>query len=63
MHPLLETTRRTAVRPERVLPESAVYDFNKGIWVGPNGPLCNDPENIPATKKEDIEVGEDQKGQ
>ena len=63
MHPLLQTTRRTPVRIAEAYPQNATYDFHRGLWVGPEGPLCNTPASMPYTKKEDLETGEDQKGQ
>ncbi len=63
MHPLLKTTRRTPAQPHGVRPKDATYDFEKGIWCGANGPICNDSSYIAVSKKCDIETGEDQKGQ
>ena len=63
MHALLKTTRRTLAQPHGVRPKNAAYDFEKGIWEGDFGPLCNDSNYIPQSKKNDIETGEDQKGQ
>lgn len=63
MHALLRTTRRSAAQPSGVRPVDAEYEFAKGIWVGSGGPLCNDPDHMPQSKKADIETGEDQKGQ
>lgn len=63
MHPLLQTTRRTSVQPNGVRPMNATYDFFRGLWIGPQGPLCCDSSHMPQSKKNDIETGEDQKGQ
>lgn len=63
MHPLMQTTRRTAADPELGRPNDAAYDFSSGMWTGSKGPLCDDPEHIPQSKKNDMETGEDQKGQ
>lgn len=63
MHPLLHTTRRTRAQPNGVRPVNATYDFLGGLWISPEGPLCCDPSHIPMSKKNDIETGEDQKGQ
>jgi len=63
MHPLLETTRRTKADPALGQPMNAAYDFTTGMWNGPNGALCDDPDHIPQSKKADMETGEDQKGQ
>lgn len=63
MHPLLQTTHRTASTPSVGQPTNATYDFISGMWEGPNGPLCDDPNHRPQSKKADMETGEDQKGQ
>ena len=62
-HPLLATVRRTRADTGAARPHDAIYDFVGGIWIGPEGPLCDDPLHIPVSKKDDIETGEDQKGQ
>ena len=63
MHPLMRTTRRTTAQPDGVRPEGATYDFHQGMWLRPDGPLCDSPDCMSTTKKADIETGEDQKGQ
>lgn len=63
MHPLLRHARRSLVNGEAVRPTNAIYDYVQGLWNGPNGPLCDDPPNLPQSKKFDVETGEDQKGQ
>ena len=63
MHPLFQTTRRTPVSPEGLRPQDADYDFAEGVWRDAKGPLSDDDERIPRTKKADLETGEDQKGQ
>lgn len=63
MHPLLNTTRRTLATNESVYPEGAIYDFSRGMWRRPDGAICDDDEQQPRTKKNDLETGEDQKGQ
>ena len=63
MHPLLKTTRRTCVRLDHAYPRNATYDFHRGLWLASAGPLCHDRGNMAFSKKEDVETGEDQKGQ
>lgn len=63
MHPLLNTTRRTLAHGDAAYPQGATYDFRSGVWTGPNGPLCDDDERQMVSKKNDLETGEDQKGQ
>lgn len=63
MHALIRTTRRTLAQPNGVRPSNARYEFTKGLWIGPDGPLYRDPDQMPQSKKADIETGEDQKGQ
>jgi len=62
MHPLLSTVRRSKAAPN-VRPTDAIYDVPSGMWTGPNGPASDDPSRMPDTKKNDLETGEDQKGQ
>jgi hypothetical protein len=63
MHPLMKTTRRTLANNPSAQPEGADYDFAAGLWVLNGGALCDDPRQMPASKKNDLETGEDQKGQ
>lgn len=63
MHPLIDTARRTKIDLQAVRPATARYDFAAGMWEGSSGPLCDDPNHIPQSKKADMETGEDQKGQ
>lgn len=63
MHPLMKTTRRTAARPNGIRPADATYDFASGMWSNADGPLCDDVRRMPDSKKNDVETGEDQKGQ
>ena len=63
MHPLLMTTRRSAVDLDAAYPHGSNYDFVSGVWQGPNGLVCDDVSLTPQTKKADLETGEDQKGQ
>ncbi len=62
MHPLLSTVRRSKAAPH-VRPTDAIYDVPLGMWLGPEGPVSDDPRRMPDTKKNDLETGEDQKGQ
>jgi len=63
MHPLLAFARRTPTDERAVRPTRATYDFAAGIWQGEGGPLVQGPNDLPKTKKADVETGEDQKGQ
>jgi len=61
-HVLLENSRRSKHRAQPDLPENAAYDAKAGWWYysnGGNGPPFPKPE----TKKNDIETGEDMKGE
>jgi hypothetical protein len=63
MHPLVRNARSSVVDDLAVRPQNAKYDFARGLWLGPKGLLCEDPNHIPQSKKFDVETGEDQKGQ
>ena len=67
VHPLLKNASTYARPAERDLsPEGCVYDFAIGAWV-----VCSTGELFietaggqkPRTKKQDVETGEDQKGE
>ena len=48
------------------IPTNYIYNASLGYWVnkGTKTPMVLDPEGIrPRTKKEDIETGEDRKGE
>lgn len=51
------------VRETTPLPEGAEYDGALGAWRGAAGFLAYDPDTDRTTKKQDVETGEDQKGQ
>ncbi len=63
MHPLLSTTRRTTGLRDAAYPQDATYDFGTGVWTGPNGAICDNDDRNMVSKKNDLETGEDQKGQ
>lgn len=63
MHPLLKTTVRSSAIMVLDHRSGSKYDFATGVWHGPNGPVCEDESTMPISKKNDIETGEDQKGQ
>lgn len=44
-------------------PRDAVYDFAAGVWRNKNGLIAYDSRYGKQTKKNDLETGEDQKGQ
>lgn len=65
-HPLLQRARCSKVSDSDPAPGAARYDFRRGAWVDSrtNEILVRDPCKRPkvATKKNDVETGEDQKG-
>ncbi|WP_017958501.1 hypothetical protein [Rhizobium leguminosarum] len=63
MHVLLTTALVSTVRDEIPLPEGAKYDVALGAWRGDSGLLAFDPDTDRVSKKQDVETGEDQKGQ
>lgn len=63
MHVLLTTALASTVRDEIPLPEGAKYDVALGAWRGDSGLLAFDPDTDRVSKKQDVETGEDQKGQ
>lgn len=62
MHPLLSTLHRSKAALENPQIE-ADYDVRSGMWMGTDGPVADDPNSMQSTKKNDLETGEDQKGQ
>lgn len=44
-------------------PTDASYDFATGVWHGKHGLIAYDKRRDASTKKNDVETGEDQKGQ
>lgn len=44
-------------------PKDAVYDFLAGVWRSQNGVVAFQDGAPPSTKKNDLETGEDQKGE
>lgn len=62
MHILYRLAKTTALN-NNVLPEGAQYDFVAGVWQRDGKVIALDPNNKVTTKKNDIETGEDQKGQ
>lgn len=63
MHVLLSRALASTVRDEIPLPEGAKYDVALGAWLGERGLLAYDPDTDRVSKKQDVETGEDQKGQ
>ena len=62
MHVLQREAKATELR-EIDGPADAVYDFAAGVWRGNDGLIAYDSRYGRQTKKNDIETGEDQKGQ
>ncbi|CDZ68049.1 Hypothetical protein NGAL_HAMBI2605_63320 [Neorhizobium galegae bv. orientalis] len=44
-------------------PENANYDFAAGVWRNKEGLVAFQTGNEPVSKKNDLETGEDQKGE
>ena len=62
-HLLLKTSKRSRRRETPDLPPGAQYDVRFGMWTMEGTLLAKLPILQRATKKADIETGEDQKGQ
>lgn len=45
------------------LPKGATYDFVTGVWSNASGHVAFQEGNPPVSKKNDLETGEDQKGE
>lgn len=63
MHVLRLKARASIARDIPPTPEDAKYDAALGAWRGANGLLAYDPDQDRVSKKNDVETGEDQKGQ
>jgi hypothetical protein len=66
LHILLKHARSYEVRPAALAPEGCYYDYEVGAWLveDTNQLFVDTPaRSRPQTKKEDIETGEDQKGE
>ena len=62
MHILQRIAKTTKVNGSGV-PSNADYDVVAGVWRGQEGLIAFDPESEMTTKKNDLETGEDQKGE
>ena len=65
-HPLLTRAKRYPLKPVDLTPDGCVYDHNVGAWRhAVSGELWIDTSDRKGagTKKNDIETGEDQKGE
>jgi hypothetical protein len=62
MHVLQREARTTELRKIEG-PDDAVYDFASGVWRSKEGLIAYDSRYGRQTKKNDLETGEDQKGQ
>jgi hypothetical protein len=63
-HILLSTATRKPFQKEPTLPAGAQYDIAAGCWMLEGSPLVSsDALGAPSTKKNDLETGEDQKGE
>lgn len=64
-HPLLTYSTVKPYREVPNLPDCAIYDKARGVWLRSGKPLVDTDEfrNASVTKKCDQETGEDQKGE
>jgi hypothetical protein len=62
MH-ILQKTAKTSEIKEIQSPGGGYYNFEAGVWIGGDGLIAYDSQNQIVSKKNDIETGEDQKGQ
>ncbi|MCL4551795.1 MAG: hypothetical protein M1495_24870 [Bacteroidetes bacterium] len=65
-HILLEKATRKPYSENISLPENAQYNHKEGYWLIDGLPLTKSKiykDDIPGSKKCDLETGEDQKGQ
>ncbi|MGV1793556.1 hypothetical protein [Rhizobium sp. A37_96] len=62
MH-ILQRVAKTTKANGNGLPPKAEYDIVAGVWRSQEGLVAFDPENEMTTKKNDLETGEDQKGE
>ncbi len=62
MHILIDLASRHPARETVEMPLGAVYDSVRGYWVKDGKPMVSNPAYRAATKKRDIETGEDLKG-
>ena len=64
-HLLIKHAKRSRYKEVPDMPDSAKYNFQKGLWEVNSTPLMDlsDFANGQATKKCDQETGEDQKGE
>jgi hypothetical protein len=62
MHILQRLAKTTPITGD-LTPADASYDFAAGVWRGEKGLITFDPRRESTTKKNDLETGEDQKGQ
>ena len=63
MHILRSRALESAARDETPMPADATYDVAHGVWRGSEGLLAYGVDQERLTKKNDVETGEDQKGQ
>lgn len=61
MHILIDLASRQPARETADLPADALYDPIRGYWVKDGRPMVSNPAYRNATKKRDIETGEDLK--
>lgn len=62
-HILLATAVRTPHQSMPKIPVGAHYDSARGYWLYRGLPWAESQDLMPFTKKNDIETGEDQKGE
>ncbi|MBC6427793.1 MAG: hypothetical protein GDA55_00895 [Cellvibrionales bacterium] len=62
MH-ILQCLAKTTPLNSNPISDGAEYDFAAGLWKRDGQIIALDPNNQVTSKKNDIETGEDQKGQ
>lgn len=64
-HLLIEFAKRKPFQQTPDMPEGSEFDHTRGIWMYENKPLVSHSSKFgtQATKKCDMETGEDQKGE
>jgi len=64
-HVLIALAKRKPYAADPDMPEGCSYDYGRGLWTKANDVLVShDSEfGVQATKKCDVETGEDQKGE
>ena len=62
-HILIEVASRTRIRRKPEIPPDAHFDSVRGLWVRREAPWIHLEGSLSASKKNDMETGEDLKGE